>query len=254
MKEIFDFLKNHLEERISNPFSSSFIISWLLWNYKFIVILFSKNTVTQTFLLIETEYPSINIYFLKFIVLPSLSAAFFIFLYPIASRWIYKYHLEQLNKINHIKIEIKGQRIITAATAQSMKQRYKEEISLLNRQVSDLIEEIEILKNSHEKPAESTEVEKTTKIEKRDREIIDFLLLLIRKNSGKTFIYDSDLINFTSDIETARRKAYLALLEKKEYIKRASIGIGQNKKWGYSVSPEGFIIAQEFTDQELEPT
>lgn len=135
-----------------------------------------------------------------------------------------------------------------------MKQRYREEISLLNRQVSDLIEEIEILKNSHEKPAGSTEVEKTIKIEKRDREIIDFLLLLIRKNSGKTFIYDSDLINFTNEIETTRRKAYLALLEKKEYIKRASMGIGQNKKWGYSVTPEGFIIAQEFTDQELEPT
>ena len=47
-----------IDERLSSPLISTFAISWSLINYKFFVILFSNNTVSMTFKLIDGLYPT----------------------------------------------------------------------------------------------------------------------------------------------------------------------------------------------------
>jgi hypothetical protein len=56
VNEIVKSAKAQLSERIASPLIGSFVISWCLWNYKFLVILFSASAfmwpVRETFSLV----------------------------------------------------------------------------------------------------------------------------------------------------------------------------------------------------------
>ncbi|MDR7097064.1 hypothetical protein [Hydrogenophaga laconesensis] len=80
-----------VEERLSSPLVSSFAISWSLINYKFFVILLSKNSVTETFALIEKLcFPTMWHWIGYGIVLPSVATYLYIYWLPSISLRVYE--------------------------------------------------------------------------------------------------------------------------------------------------------------------
>ncbi len=70
----------------------SFLISWPLWNWKFVIALLSRNTVTETIRLVETViYPHWWSFPLWGIALPLATAAIYIFGYPFPARIAYNF-------------------------------------------------------------------------------------------------------------------------------------------------------------------
>jgi len=92
MKELFDEIITIFKERISNPFFRYFIISWILWNYKFIYFLFflDESIFYKIHNLSKFDYLIQNIYFYNtwycnlwlFVIAPLISTWVLIFILP----------------------------------------------------------------------------------------------------------------------------------------------------------------------------
>lgn len=79
-----------IEERLSSPLLGTFLLSWSAWNYKFLVILFSNNTVSTTFELIETvAFPNAAAVLLRGVLLPLLTTLAYIYVYPYPAKLVY---------------------------------------------------------------------------------------------------------------------------------------------------------------------
>jgi len=65
MKEIIDAIRLALLERASSPLLGSFTIAWSLWNYKALLILFSKLAINEKFRLLNQLYGVLVFYSLR---------------------------------------------------------------------------------------------------------------------------------------------------------------------------------------------
>lgn len=79
-----------IDERLSSPLLGTFLISWAAWNYKFIVILLSSNSVLRTFELIETvAFPTGLDVALRGFAYPLLTTLLYIYVYPYPAKLVY---------------------------------------------------------------------------------------------------------------------------------------------------------------------
>jgi len=91
-KDIIESFKSQINERLASPLTGSFTIAWLIWNYKFIVILFSANSVTKTFDLIHKIcFPDFNAILLNGFLYPLFSTLIYVFIIPYPASWVYSF-------------------------------------------------------------------------------------------------------------------------------------------------------------------
>lgn len=119
-KSVGDFV----EERLTSPLISSFALAWAAVNYKFFVILFSNNTASMTFYLIERIcfpdwYSRIWFGFL----LPLGLALSYLYLLPLPARAVYGHWRENLRKTDEIKLKHEINKRLTVEESQEYKKR-----------------------------------------------------------------------------------------------------------------------------------
>ena len=148
--EIVKSAKAQLSERIASPLIGSFAISWSLWNYKFLVILFSAASVSQTFALIDTMvFPTTWSLILNGVLLPAATTFAYIFLYPYPAKYVYEFTRRRQKEINEVRqriedetlLSIEESRNIRAEVLQSEK-AHQEIVDRLNGEISRLKLEI----------------------------------------------------------------------------------------------------------------
>jgi hypothetical protein len=148
-KMIDEFIKSAkqtLEERLSSPFLSSFAISWVLWNYKFLVILFSDAGVSETFKLIDTvAFPTCWTIFTRGTLFPLVSALIYVFVYPFQAKFIYEFTLNRQREINQAKRNIEGETPLTLEQSKElraefvrMESEHQQVIDRLNEEITSL--------------------------------------------------------------------------------------------------------------------
>jgi hypothetical protein len=126
MEETFKALQQTLVERFSSPLLSSFVIAWLGWNYKFVMIVMSSNTVTTTLDLIHrVSFPDWQAIALHGIAYPLGSALAYIFLYPYPARWVYKFVLHQQRASNLLRSTIEEETPLTLEESSRLREEYK---------------------------------------------------------------------------------------------------------------------------------
>lgn len=90
---MFDELKNavkaQLYEKAISPLSGAFILSWVLWNYRFILVLISSSPYPEKISYID-KLPISDWTFLYAFFFPLLSASAFIVLYPYPAKFFYE--------------------------------------------------------------------------------------------------------------------------------------------------------------------
>jgi hypothetical protein len=112
--DLTSFAKEQIKERFASPILSAFAVSWSLWNYKFIVILLSAESVKKTFELINSQcYPDSWDKFIYGIMLPSISALIYIFIYPFPARFVNNFKLRQQRIDNAEKQKILDEQLLT---------------------------------------------------------------------------------------------------------------------------------------------
>ena len=135
IKEGVNAAYTSISERLNSPLIFSYVLSWSIWNYSFFLIIFSKNSVSQTIFLIEKyEFHSWHAY------LPPLVASFlYCFLYPWLDTFISRYRLKVQIKNKIKEAPILGIDQLSVEDSLKIKQQirdYDKAISLLRRELS----------------------------------------------------------------------------------------------------------------------
>jgi len=91
LNEILNSIKVHLGQRASSPLFGAFLISWVGWNYRFLIALFSSLSPEDKFALIDKYFYQSNLgVWEKGILFPLATAVLFLVIYPWVALLIYK--------------------------------------------------------------------------------------------------------------------------------------------------------------------
>jgi len=149
MDKVFDFFKD-LKERISSPFFSSFIISWIAFNWMFIVTLFKYDVTGFTIFYYTTyiDYANSLLSPWKSIWLPLISAFSYSLFYPflrngieIADVWFKKWG-------NNSKIKVAKGSYISVEKYIKLREIYESRTQTLDnvlKKESEIIEKNEMM-------------------------------------------------------------------------------------------------------------
>ncbi|MFN5166116.1 MAG: hypothetical protein ACK5JG_12330 [Pseudomonadota bacterium] len=143
LNEILQTTRSTLAERLASPLIGGFLVSWCLWNWKFLVILFSDAGVTQTFTLIHTfVFPDTASIITKGILYPLLTTLIYVFVYPYPARQVYGFTLRQQRAANRLRQTISEETLLTLEESRALRSEYVEHERKSQESIERLSEEI----------------------------------------------------------------------------------------------------------------
>lgn len=137
IRDLFNDIKVQLYERATSPLLVSFVISWCLWNYDFLLILLSGDEPVFKISLIKISiFPSDLSWVLWRVGGPLATALAYIFVYPIPAQWVYRYTRSQHKKMKEIQQEAEDLSPLTVeesrkirANIRTLERKHDEELS-----------------------------------------------------------------------------------------------------------------------------
>ncbi len=174
LDKLLTSIQAQINERTTSPLMGSFVVSWILWNYKFLVILFSSATVSRTFEMIHSiAFPNTTAILLKGFALPGLTAAAYIFLYPYPAKFVYEFSRRRQKDINDIRRQIDDETPLTLEESRKLRadifrseneyiqqlDRKDAEIARLKAQIAELRDEEPSLPVTNEREDKRVELE-----------------------------------------------------------------------------------------------
>ncbi|MGP0172350.1 hypothetical protein ACSVIJ_10730 [Pseudomonas sp. NCHU5208] len=110
MRDIFDSIGAAIKDRFTNPLTGTFIVSWLIWNYKLVVILVSDMKPYVKFSYVQNHlYPDSVSVVVWGVLVPLATALIYIIIYPHPSRWVYEYALKQSRENRKIRHRVEDE-------------------------------------------------------------------------------------------------------------------------------------------------
>ncbi|WP_312259937.1 hypothetical protein [Limnohabitans sp.] len=167
--EIVKSAKAQLSERIASPLIGSFAISWCLWNYKFLVILFSYASVSHTFVLVDTiVFPSIWSLIFNGVLFPAATTFAYIFVYPYPAKYVYEFTRHRQKEINEVRQRIEDETLLTIEESRKIRaeviqteKAHQEIVDRLNGEISRL--KLEMTNGQPEPPTVPPAVDESSK-------------------------------------------------------------------------------------------
>jgi hypothetical protein len=156
IKELVAGLTKQLNDRMISPLLPSFIISWLIVNYKLIVTIFSDGPYETKLLYIDKIlYPSYSDIFFHCALIPLISALLYIFVYPFPAKWVYQFALKRKRDLRKAKQEAENERLLTKVESQKLYSNMYDREQRFDKELQRQIEENNVLR------AKVSELEKT---------------------------------------------------------------------------------------------
>jgi F0F1-type ATP synthase membrane subunit b/b' len=122
MNEYLTSIKAYLYDRTSSPLFGAFVLSWLGWNYKFVLVISSGMEVEKKINYIsEKLYPHVLSYLGIGILVPFLTAMFFLIFYPLLAQPFYIYSKKRQKILTNFKIKIENDEVIDPEKAREIK-------------------------------------------------------------------------------------------------------------------------------------
>lgn len=156
--DIINTVKATLYERISNPLISTFIVSWLIWNYKFILVFFSSslNTIQKIdYIKSDIFHFTLSPFFtlsnastiLVALVAPILTSLFYLYvIYPRWGKRVYETHKEHIKEYIDIKVKIDGETSMSEEDVRALKAKLRNIENINSKQIDLKENEIQILR------------------------------------------------------------------------------------------------------------
>ena len=122
MEDFVKSVKAQLYDRVSSPLLFSFAVSWLIWNYRFVLILLSDITVQQKFAMIDSLiYPEWYVLLTRGLVLPLVSSLVYLFFYPYPAWYVFRHIRQQQKRLKELQQEIDDETPLTREEARSLR-------------------------------------------------------------------------------------------------------------------------------------
>jgi hypothetical protein len=228
--EIMKSAKAQLSERIASPLIGSFAISWCLWNYKFLVILFSAVSVSQTFELVDTMvFPTTLSLILNGLLLPATTTFAYIFVYPYPAKYVYEFTRRRQKEINEVRQRIEDETPLTIEESRKIKaevlrteKAHQETVDRLNSEISRL--KLEMTNGQPETPTVPPAAEESSQEAVTPTQLA--VLKLLENAGGKM---NENILIKSSKESKVKTEFDLGELVKLEMIKRRHhIATGEN--------------------------
>ncbi|MEH8161271.1 helix-turn-helix domain-containing protein [Aeromonas veronii] len=114
LEDVFNSIKAHLYDRAVSPLMGSFIVSWIVWNYKLPLLIMSKEPILEKYRIIsEVLYTSESSIYLNGLAYPTLTALAYIFIYPYPAEFVFKFTRNRQKSISNIKRRIESETLLT---------------------------------------------------------------------------------------------------------------------------------------------
>jgi len=225
MNELVKSFKANLYDKVSSPLFGAFIISWCVWNWRLILIIFSDIPVYEKLSYIDTEiYSDIKIFICYLIAYPLVSSIAFLVFYPFPARLIFMHWRQQQQKLKEIQQKIDKETLISKEDAELLRieiyeteSKYLKEIERLNIK----IKELDSNKNN-ETSNEDSHNEESSDIDKEffDKYIDEISIILNStiKNNGTL-----DLVQLTNKFDHKNKNIIeyvISTLIQLKYLKR----------------------------------
>lgn len=225
LDDVLKSIRSYLYDRAVSPLMGSFLVSWCAWNYKFILVFFSGESILEKFRIInEVLYPNGTMVFLFGVIYPLATALGYLFFYPYPAKIVFAFSRKRQKEINDIKKTIEEETLLTVEESRSIRQavykledEFMREISRKNSEIEKLKSDIEVLSLSSNQGALAAD----KILDKIDEEIdeLDSAQIEILKFIGlePTGELEKNILN---SFETGHLKVkyYLGELEQKGYV------------------------------------
>lgn len=220
-EEIIKSSKEQVSDRLSSPIVGSFLVSWCLWNYKFIVILFSDATVLRTFQLIETiAFPTIWTIFLNGFLFPALTATAYIFVYPYPAKLVYAFTRRRQKDILEIRRLIENETPLTIEDSRKIRAqvleadlRHKNETDNLNTELTRTKDLLEKSLQSNVISSASVDAKKTSILEPSQLKIMQRLAELGGKVLRRSLISQNGQSKVKNEYDLGELEHYAFLVK-----------------------------------------
>lgn len=115
-------VKAQLYERVSSPLIGAFTLSWLAWNYRFVLVILSSMSVQEKFAYIDTSlFGSYQTVLLHGALYPALTTLALIFIYPIPAKFVYEYWRKRQRELKEIQQRIDDETPLTREEARELR-------------------------------------------------------------------------------------------------------------------------------------
>lgn len=217
VNDLKDSIKAKLYDFNYTPFMSSLVISWIVINHKYLLVLFSdKIDVDKKLVMLNDAYSYNAVYsFVGFYILPLVFALFYVFGYPRISKIFYEYTLKQTKKLKEIKQKIEDETPITQEEARKI----RAQIDKLTTERDDAIQKAVEAENKYKQKYEAqiNQSVVTNKIEEDDEtKILRFFYASNYKTQPKSSMLDK--IVATTKIPRPKANSIVDGLIKKKWL------------------------------------
>ncbi len=157
-------VKAELYGRISSPLFASFLMSFMVWNFQAILVLFSSLPVFTKIHHLEYEiYTHLFDSIILLVFAPLMSALLFIFVYPIPAKIVYEHTRKEQQKLKKIRVKIEDETPLSEEESRKIKQdmidmdnKYSEYVATTAKKIEDLertykAKEVELISAHDEK-------------------------------------------------------------------------------------------------------
>lgn len=166
LSDLAKTVKAQLYERVSSPLLGAFAISWVAWNYRFILVLISSMPVAERFAYIDSNiFDSYQNIFLHGTLYPLLTTLSLIFIYPVPAKFVYEYWRKRQRELKEIQQRIDDETPLTREEARELRHEtlnarleFEQELERKSAEITRLKETIKELQ-----PREKTDIDQPPK-------------------------------------------------------------------------------------------
>lgn len=207
LSESVKTIKAQLYERATSPLISVFMISWCIWNYRLIMVVFSDSSVMEKFNLIDNSlFNTLLACSTRGALYPLLTTAFMIFVYPYPAKFVYEFWRKRQKELKEIRQLIEDETPLTKEEAKVIRKdviklelEYETELKKKNddiKRLKEIIEEANNNKVDSDIKSTISSADANNKINKLD-DTVKLNYLKMVANSNQPTI--SRLINASAD-------------------------------------------------------
>ncbi|NUO76108.1 MAG: hypothetical protein HOQ32_08850 [Lysobacter sp.] len=152
LKDIVESFRVNWLSRLASPLFAALAISWTIWNHRLLITLFTNQKLQWRFAYIDDVlYPTIWHHLIFQAALPIVTAAFYLYVFPIPARGVFRYTLKRKVELNNLAKEIEGQRLLTQEDAKALREQMAQVEADRATQEEDFKKQIEVFRGANSK-------------------------------------------------------------------------------------------------------
>jgi hypothetical protein len=204
VEDIIKSIKAYLYDRSVSPLFGAFILSWCVWNYKFLLVIFSTQEVASKFELIDALYKSISISFEYFsfdvsprlvngLILPVITTYGFLYYYPRLAKPVYEYSLKRQQELNSIKKQNSEERLLSVSESRELNKKLAMLESEYDQELKEASDRIKALTEAISNFEKRAPIKDESSIVFTDDKIDELILLALGAMDENAIFQISDL-------------------------------------------------------------